>query len=188
MRLSPRGSPFPISGERAGNGFFAVFQGVILVSPLYTPEQLQRRDASRWTIVQGILAPIQFAIFAVSAWLVISYLLTGNGFVAATYSVVIKTAVLYAIMITGAIWEKDVYGQYLFAPAFFWEDMVSMGVLALHTLYLSLIFFDLGSPQFQMATALIAYLAYVINATQYVLKLRKARLETSGPSTKRVPA
>ena len=39
-------------------------------------------------------------------------------------------------MVTGAIWEKVVFGRYLFAPAFFWEDVFSMLVLALHTAYL----------------------------------------------------
>ena len=34
--------------------------------PLYTPEQRRRRDATRWTWVQGLLAPLQFVVFAVS--------------------------------------------------------------------------------------------------------------------------
>ena len=55
-------------------------------------------------------------------------------------SVVIKTLVLYTIMITGSIWEKEVFGRYLFAPAFFWEDVFSMLVLALHTAYLVALF------------------------------------------------
>ena len=55
---------------------------------------------------------------------------------AATVSVVVKTLLLYTIMITGSIWEKEVFGRYLFAPAFFWEDVFSMLVLALHTAYL----------------------------------------------------
>ena len=65
------------------------------------------------------------------------YLATGEGFAAATASVVVKTLCLYAIMITGSIWEKRVFGRYLFAPAFFWEDVFSMLVLALHTAYLA---------------------------------------------------
>ncbi len=132
-------------------------------------------------MVQAVLAPIQFLIFLVSLWLVFSYLATGNGFAAAAMSVVIKTIALYAIMITGAIWEKDVYGQYLFAPAFFWEDVLSMGVLALHTAYLAAIFLNIGSPREQMILALTAYVAYIVNAAQYLWKLRRARLETPPP-------
>ena len=145
--------------------------------PLYTEEERKRRDASPWTIVQGVLAPVQFAVFLVSVALVIRYLVTGEGFEAATLSIVVKTFVLYTIMVTGAIWEKVVFGQYLFARAFFWEDVFSMLVLALHTAYLAAVFFALGNSQEQMILALAAYAAYVINAAQFVLKLRAARLD-----------
>lgn len=145
---------------------------------LYTPEQRARRDASKWTLVQGVLAPAQFVVFVISLWLVIVYLQTGEGLAAAAISVVVKTLALYAIMITGAVWEKDVYGQYLFAPAFFWEDVLSMLVLALHTAYLAALFLNIGEAREQMMIALAGYAAYVVNAGQYVWKLRIARLET----------
>lgn len=144
---------------------------------LYTREQRQRRDESRWTLVQGILAPLQFLVFLVSLLLVVNFLSTGEGFVAATASVVLKTFVLYTIMITGAIWEKQVFGCYLFAPAFFWEDVVSMLVIALHTAYLVIWWYDWLAPAAQMGLALAAYAAYVINAGQFLYKLRMARRE-----------
>ncbi len=146
---------------------------------LYTEEERLRRDASPWTLVQGVLAPVQFIIFLVSLGLVLRYLATGDGFETATASIVVKTAVLYLIMITGSIWEKDVFGRYLFAPAFFWEDVVSMAVLALHTAYLGALIFGYGSATQQMLLALAAYAAYVVNATQFFLKLRAARREGS---------
>jgi len=145
-------------------------------SPLYTPEQRRRRDASVWTIVQGVLAPLQFLVFLVSVVLVVRYLATGDGESAATVSIVIKTLLLYAIMITGSIWEREVFGRYLFAPVFFWEDVVSMLVLALHTAYLAVLITDTLGVRAQMLLALIAYAAYVINAAQFLLKLRAARL------------
>ncbi|MBV5309840.1 2-vinyl bacteriochlorophyllide hydratase [Chromatium okenii] len=145
--------------------------------PLYTPEERQRRDESPWTLVQGILAPVQFLVFLVSLYLVIRYLTTGEGEMAATWSVVIKTLVLYTIMITGAIWEKVVFGRYLFAPAFFWEDVFSMLVLALHTAYLIAVFTASLDVRGQMFLALAAYATYVINATQFLIKLRAARLD-----------
>ncbi|MBS0579153.1 MAG: 2-vinyl bacteriochlorophyllide hydratase [Proteobacteria bacterium] len=147
-------------------------------SPLYNAEQRRRRDASRWTLVQGILAPLQFIAFFVSLCLVLRYLLTGNGEGVAALSVVVKTLFLYAIMLTGSLWERDVFGRYLFAPAFFWEDIVSMAVLALHTAYLIALFFQLGDVRAQMTIALLAYTAYLINAAQFLLKLRMARLES----------
>ncbi|MDX1380002.1 MAG: 2-vinyl bacteriochlorophyllide hydratase [Xanthomonadales bacterium] len=142
---------------------------------LYTPEQRLRRDASRWTLVQGVLAPLQFVIFLVSLVLVLRFLATGEGAMAATASVVIKTLVLYAIMITGSAWEKDVFGQWLFVPAFFWEDVVSMGVLALHTAYLACWAFGWLGVEGQMWLALAAYAAYVLNAAQFLVKFRRAR-------------
>ena len=125
--------------------------------------------------MQGILAPVQFAVFLVSLALVIRYLLTGDGFAVATASIVVKTFVLYAIMITGSIWEREVFGCYLFAPAFFWEDVFSFLVLALHTSYLVALLAGLCDPRQQMLLALAAYGTYFINATQFVLKLRAAR-------------
>ncbi|MEO1308014.1 MAG: 2-vinyl bacteriochlorophyllide hydratase, partial [Pseudomonadota bacterium] len=103
---------------------------------LYSPAERARRDATIWTRVQGVLAPLQFLVFLISLALVLWYLWTGDGYGAATASILLKTLLLYTIMITGAIWEKVVFGQYLFAPAFFWEDVVSFLVIALHTLYL----------------------------------------------------
>jgi 3-vinyl bacteriochlorophyllide hydratase len=147
---------------------------------LYTASERRRRDASPWTLVQGILAPIQFIVFLVSLGLVLRYLATGDGLTAATISIVLKTLTLYAIMITGSIWERDVFGRYLFAPAFFWEDVFSMLVLALHTAYLVALFTGWLDPREQMLLALAAYAAYVINATQFLLKLRAARLEGAG--------
>jgi 3-vinyl bacteriochlorophyllide hydratase len=127
--------------------------------------------------VQGILAPIQFVVFLVSLGLVLRFLATGEGLQAATLSVVVKTLTLYTIMITGCLWEKDVFGVYLFAPAFYWEDVFSMLVLALHTAYLAALAGGWLSPQQLMVVALAAYAAYVINATQFLLKLRAARLD-----------
>lgn len=144
---------------------------------LYTEQQRQRRDASRWTLVQGVLAPAQFAIFLISLWLVLHTLATGEGADAANLSIVVKTLALYTIMITGSIWEKDVFGQYLFAPAFFWEDVVSMLVLALHTAYLICASFGLLDTRSLMLLALAAYASYVVNAGQFVWKLRSARLQ-----------
>jgi 3-vinyl bacteriochlorophyllide hydratase len=153
---------------------------------LYTPEERQRRDASPWTVVQGVLAPLQFAVFLVSLFLVLRYLATGEGLLLASASIVVKTLLLYAIMITGSVWEKDVFGRYLFARPFFWEDVVSMLVLALHTAYLVALFSGALGAREQMLLALAAYAAYAVNATQFLVKLRMARREAAEPP--RTPA
>ena len=139
-------------------------------------------------MVQGVLAPIQFLAFLISLVLVLRFLVTGAGHDAAMISVVVKTFTLYTIMITGCIWEKDVFGVWLFAPAFYWEDVFSMLVLALHTAYLVALVTGTLTPQQQMLLALAAYAAYVVNAGQFIWKLRMARLQAARTATAGVAA
>ncbi|MEY4218496.1 MAG: 2-vinyl bacteriochlorophyllide hydratase [Pseudomonadota bacterium] len=134
--------------------------------PLYTPEERLRRDSTYWTFVQGLLAPIQFFIFLGSLGFVLRYLFTGEGLEIANQSVVVKTLTLYTIMITGCIWEKVVFGRYLFAPS-----------LALHTGYLYAMYTQKLQGVELMYLALAAYATYVVNAGQFILKLRAARLD-----------
>jgi 3-vinyl bacteriochlorophyllide hydratase len=153
-----------------------------LRQPLYTAQERLRRDTTRWTLVQGILAPVQFFVFLGSLVLVLRFLRTGEGYALATASVVLKTIALYAIMVTGALWERAVFGRYLFAPAFFWEDVVSMVVIALHTSYLVALLTG-AAPRVQMLLALWAYATYIVNAAQFLYKLRRARLDSTVPTS-----
>jgi 3-vinyl bacteriochlorophyllide hydratase len=145
--------------------------------PLYSQEQRAKRDATVWTLVQGILAPVQFLVCLVSLYLVLQYLITGQNYELATISVVVKTAFLYLIMLTGSIWEKVVFGKYLFAESFFWEDVFSMLVISLHTIYLYFLIAGGMSDRSLMYLALAAYTSYFINAGQFIYKLRMARLQ-----------
>ena len=142
---------------------------------LYTPAERARRDRSGWTIVQAVLAPLQFLVFAASLALVLRALATGDGIGLAIASVVGKTVILYAIMITGSIWEKQVFGRWLFAPAFLWEDVVSLVVLALHSAYVWALVSGALDTHALLLLALAAYATYCVNAAQYVLKFRLAR-------------
>jgi len=153
---------------------------------LYTPAQRARRDATKWTLVQGILAPVQFLICLASAALVIRYLVTGEGLALANLSVLVKTGVLLLIMVTGSIWEKVVFDEWLFAAPFFWEDVVSMGVIALHLTYVTALFTGALAPRGLMLLALVAYSAYIVNAIQFVLKLRAARLSDDRRSARMI--
>lgn len=147
---------------------------------LYTDAERQRRDASPWTIVQAILAPLQFIVFLASLGFVLHTLVTGDGAHLAHASIVVKTLILYAIMVTGSLWEKDVFGRYLFAPAFFWEDAVSFVVIALHTAYIAYLLTGSLTDTPLLILALTAYAAYLFNAVQFLLKLRAARLQYAG--------
>ncbi|KPF43469.1 2-vinyl bacteriochlorophyllide hydratase [Rhizobium sp. AAP43] len=158
-------------------------QTTVSRTALYTSEERRRRDSSVWTLVQGVLAPIQFLIFIVSLFLILRYLMLGQGLAAAQVSVVVKTLALYAIMVTGSIWEKEVFGRYLFARPFFWEDVFSILVLALHTAYLASLFTNALSPLPLMLLALAAYVTYLVNAGQFLWKLRLARLDQGRSSS-----
>ena len=142
---------------------------------LYTPSQRIIRDRTVWTKVQAILAPLQFIVCIISLTLVLRYLFTDEGYYIATVSIVVKSFLLFLIMVTGAIWEKVVFGQFLFAEAFFWEDVVSFFVIFFHGLYLYVLLSGDFLPTSQMSIALFAYFLYFINAFQFLRKLRLAR-------------
>lgn len=150
----------------------------ILGQQIYTDEQRNRRDSTIWTTVQGVLAPLQFVVFGISLILLLRYLYSGAGYEIATFSVLVKTAILFIIMITGAIWEKVVFGQYLLAPSFFWEDVFSFFVIAAHSIYLLALMTSLFEPLILTYIALTAYFLYVVNAVQFVWKFRIARLSS----------
>ena len=142
---------------------------------LYTPSQRIIRDRTVWTKVQAILAPLQFLVCIISLALVLRYLFTDEGYYIATVSIVVKSFLLFLIMVTGAIWEKVVFGQFLFAEAFFWEDVVSFFVIFFHGLYLYVLLSGDFLPTSQMLVALFAYFLYFINAFQFLRKLRLAK-------------
>jgi len=154
---------------------------------LYTPEQRARRDASGWTLVQGILAPLQFLAFAISLACIAHYLVTGDGYQGTTLSILVKTGFLYLIMVTGAIWEKVVFDRFLFAPAFFWEDVVSIVVIALHTAYVVVLLLGELGPSVEIGIAIAAYLAYVINAAQFLIKFSMGRAGRSTADLRQTP-
>jgi 3-vinyl bacteriochlorophyllide hydratase len=154
-----------------------VVSTTVISAGLYTPEERVRRDNTIWTPVQGFLAAFQFIVFAVSVCLITRFMVTGEGEMLAVWSVVFKTLVLYAIMVTGSIWEKVVFDKWLFAKSFFWEDVFSFLVLALHTAYLWSLYEGDMSRREQMWLALAAYAAYAVNAAQFLWKLKAARIQ-----------
>lgn len=140
----------------------------------YTPEQLEIRNNSPWTVVQMILAPIQLLAFFISAGLVIHYLTTGEGYEIATMSVLIKIALMWLITITGMFWEKEVFGKWFLAPQFFWEDAFNAVALVTHNLYFYARWQG-WSERALMSLMLFAYGTYLINFGQFLIKGLRAR-------------
>ncbi len=136
---------------------------------MYTPEQLKRRDASPWTKVQFILAPIQFIVFLISFSLVVHYLMTGAWYLAATISVWVKIALIWALTITGMLWEHDVYGHYFMAREFFWEDLGNLVAIITHNLYFVAQWLG-ADHRTVMLVMLFAYLTYLVNAGQFIYR------------------
>jgi 3-vinyl bacteriochlorophyllide hydratase len=142
---------------------------------MYTPEQLRRREASRWTRVQIILAPIQFVAFIISFALVIRYLMTGEGYWIATISIWIKIALIWALTITGMLWEHDMFDHYFMAREFFWEDLGNLIAIITHNLYFVARWLG-ASNQTVMWVMVFAYVTYLFNAGQFVARgIRAAR-------------
>ena len=133
----------------------------------YTPEQMTKRDSSVWTKVQIVLAPVQFIAFIISFSLVVRYLITGEGYAAANISVLIKIALLWAITITGMIWEKELFGHYFLAKEFFWEDVGNAVAIVTHNIYFVAQWFG-ADNQTIMGLMLLAYCTYLINCAQFV--------------------
>ncbi len=136
---------------------------------MYTPEQLERRNRSPWTKAQFILAPIQFVVFLISFALVIRYLATGEGYWIATISVWLKIALIWALTITGMLWEHDIYGKYFMAPEFFWEDLGNLIAIITHNAYFVAVWLHLDERTV-MWVMVFAYVTYLFNAGQFIVK------------------
>jgi 3-vinyl bacteriochlorophyllide hydratase len=135
----------------------------------YTSEQLARRSKSIWTPVQAIGAPIQLLIFLVNVVLVAHFLSTGADYELAHGVSVLKVLALYFMTITGMFWEHDVFGPYFMAKQFFWEDFVNLIALVAHTGFI--VSGLLGAdPRAQMLVMCVAFVTYLANFTQFLLK------------------
>ncbi len=134
---------------------------------MYTPEQMARRDASVWTKVQAILAPLQFLAFIISFTLVTRALLSGEGYAIANNSVLVKIVLLWAITITGMIWEKEIFGHYFLAREFFWEDVGNAVAIVTHNLYFLARALH-WSDRAVLTLMLLAYCTYMINCAQFI--------------------
>jgi 3-vinyl bacteriochlorophyllide hydratase len=136
----------------------------------YTPEQSERRNKSVWTKVQIIGAPLQLMVFFISLGFVIYTLSTDNLFELTNATIMFKIAFLYFMCITGMFWEKEVFNHWYLAPQFFWEDVVTAVVMITHTIYLIALLAGVKDHKTLLALIIVAYVSYLFNAGQYVLK------------------
>ncbi|MDX2128114.1 MAG: 2-vinyl bacteriochlorophyllide hydratase [Chloroherpetonaceae bacterium] len=153
--------------------------------PRYTPEQLRLRNASIWTKIQIILAPIQFFVFL--GGLVITYLYyidQIHDFYWVTIGVAVKTLFFIILFVTGAFFEKEVFGEWVFSPEFYWEDVGSSIAMGIHFLYFILAIF-IHDREVLVWAAFAAYISYLLNALQYLIRIylekrNEKRLQAQG--------
>ena len=140
--------------------------------PRYTPEQLAKRNASVWTEIQILLAPVQFVIFLTGIGLNALYASNPDSidFFWISVAILFKTLFFVILFITGMFFEKDIFGKWVFSKEFFWEDVGSSVATFFHFLYFVLAW--KGYPDGTLVIwATVAYSSYIINAVQYLVRI-----------------
>jgi 3-vinyl bacteriochlorophyllide hydratase len=140
--------------------------------PRYTPEQLAKRNASVWTEIQILLAPVQFVIFLTGVCLNILYAnhYASFDFYWISVAILFKTLFFVILFITGMFFEKDIFGKWVFSKEFFWEDVGSSVATFFHFLYFVLTW--KGYPDSELVIwSSVAYSSYIINALQYLARI-----------------
>ncbi len=135
----------------------------------------QRRESSVWTRVHPIFAIGQLGVFLVSVVLLVLYLLHVISFTYVFDSVLIKVGFMIGAIITGSLWEHDVYGAWWFAHEFFVEDVMTANVFFLHVIVLVI---ALGWPANMRAILgilLFGYVIYALNVAQYIVAHLRSR-------------
>ncbi|EAT60031.1 2-vinyl bacteriochlorophyllide hydratase [Chlorobium ferrooxidans] len=140
--------------------------------PRYTPEQLAKRNASIWTDIQIILAPIQFLFFIAGLATTALYAngLFVTGFYWVSIAILFKTLFFALLFITGMFFEKEVFDQWVYSKEFLWEDIGSTVAAFFHLLYFFLAWLGY-SQEVLIWDAFLAYFTYVINALQYLVRI-----------------
>jgi 3-vinyl bacteriochlorophyllide hydratase len=138
-----------------------------------TDQVLARRANSMWTRIHPIFALGQLGAFVVSLGILIAYFAGAASFTAVHESVLIKIALMIGAIVTGALWEHDVYGPYWFAPEFFLEDAMTVNVFLLHIAYLIAVYSHPSEPIYALIMLGIAYVVYAANVAQYVWRTHK---------------
>jgi 3-vinyl bacteriochlorophyllide hydratase len=142
------------------------------IMPRYTPEQLIKRNASVWTEIQIILAPVQFLIFLAGVTLNTLYATNAVSidFFWISITILFKTLFFAILFITGMFFEKEIFDRWVYSPEFLWEDIGSTVASFFHLLYFVMAW--MGFPEkLLVMEAYIAYLTYVINALQYLVRI-----------------
>lgn len=110
----------------------------------------------------------QLGVFLLSLVLLALYALHLIPFADVQLSVLTKIAFMIGAVVTGSLWEHDVYGRWWFAHEFFIEDVMTANVFALHVAYLVVYYVWPANTTAILVMLGMAYLVYGLNVLQYV--------------------
>lgn len=140
------------------------------MSPTPRKLVLERRKASVWTRIHPVFALAQLLVFFVSVSLLVAYLLHAVPYGAVHTSVLVKIGLMIGAVVTGALWEHDVYGRWWFAHEFIVEDTMTANVFALHVAYLVVAYLWPANTALVLSMLGVAYGVYALNVAQYVVQ------------------
>jgi 3-vinyl bacteriochlorophyllide hydratase len=146
----------------------------------------ERREASLWTRVHPIFAIGQLGVFLVSVGLLVLYALHMMPFTTVYLSVLLKIACMVGAIVTGSLWEHDVFGPWWFADEFFIEDVMTVNVFLLHIGVIVAYFVQPTDMRLVLALLVFAYIVYGLNVAQYIVQhMRSEAAGSPGGTTKR---
>jgi 3-vinyl bacteriochlorophyllide hydratase len=129
---------------------------------------LDRRTASIWTLIHPLFAIGQLLVFVVSVSLFVAYLLGAVPFHVVHISVLVKIGLMVGAVISGAFWERDVFGYWWFAPEFLFEDVMTVIVFIMQITYLAIVYAHPEDTGVIAGALAFAYAVYLANVAQYI--------------------
>jgi 3-vinyl bacteriochlorophyllide hydratase len=136
---------------------------------------LERRKSSIWTKIHPIFALGQLLAFFVSIGFLIAYLRGAVPFHDVHVSVMVKIGLMVGAVITGALWEHDVYGHWWFAPEFLVEDVMTLIVFITQISYIIMVYTHPGQMNAILCLLGLAYLLYFGNVAQYIHRTQRMK-------------
>ncbi|GAC1397412.1 MAG: hypothetical protein NVS2B8_08440 [Vulcanimicrobiaceae bacterium] len=138
-----------------------------------------RRTSSIWTIVHPLFAIGQLLAFFVSVGLLIAFFRGAVSYEMVHVSVLVKIGLMVGAVLTGSLWEHDVFGYWWFAPEFLLEDVMTLIVFLFQLAYLVVVAFHRDLMPAVLMMLGLAYTVYVVNVAQYIHRTQRRKLETS---------
>ncbi len=123
-----------------------------------------------WTKIHPIFALGQLLAFFVSVGLLVAYFFGRVSFAVVHDAVMTKIGLMVGAVITGALWEKDVFGSYWFAAEFLVEDVMTVNVFILQIAYVLMAYTHPENLGVILWVLGLAYFVYVGNVAQYIVR------------------